>query len=182
MAKGKEHQKSNRKLITFLIPINIIALITLILTIGLATTSPISLLFSGLLGILFGYLFGPDLDQQKVKTINETELPIFIYYLLRSIYVPYFIANAIKQFLIYVIVWFWAIYSMIPHRSPLSHSYVFSTILRELYFFGMIFIPYMIFHNNIIPLIWLYENPLLAVPFIINHIIIDANHLRLDNI
>lgn len=182
MAKGKVHQESNRKLITFLIPINIILLITAALSIGLASVSPISLFLSGILGILFGYLFGPDLDQQKVKTINETELPVFIYYLLRGIYVPHFIANAIKQFLIYTIVWFWAIYSMIPHRSPLSHSYVFSTILRELYFFGMIFIPYMIFHGNIIPLIWLYQNPLLVVPFIINHIIIDANHLRLDHI
>lgn len=182
MAKGKVHQQSNRKLITFLIPFNIIILIALESTIGLGLFNPMVLFFSGLLGILFGYLFGPDLDQQKVKTINETELPVFIYYLLRGIYVPYFIANAVKQFLIYVIVWFWSIYSMIPHRSPLSHSYVFSTILRELYFFSMIFIPYMIFHQNIIPLIWLYENPILAIPFIINHIIIDSNHLRLDNI
>lgn len=179
MTTGIKHQKSNRTLIKYMIYLNAVLFAIIAIYYSMNT---IILFGASCLGLLFGYLFGPDLDQQQVTTINETEIPTLIYYQLKRIRVPYAIRNAIKQLLILFNVSFWKLYSRIPHRNYLSHSYGLSTIIRELYFFIIVIGIYMLIFWTIGPLIWASNNLLVLLVFYLNNAIVDANHLRLDNI
>ena len=180
MSDGITHQKSDRKLIKWLFILLTISSIFSYYYIG---SIIVQLYIGSLLGMIFGYLFGPDLDQQQLASINETEAPVYLYYKLRRLGVPYVIANSIKQILIWFNIIFWYPYgTRIPHRHYLSHSYVVSTLIREVYFFALTCGLYMLVYWTISPLIfiWTYKTAYLA--FFISNSIIDANHLRLDGI
>jgi hypothetical protein len=184
MASGKVHQKSNRKLIKKLLLLYSILFIISYLIFGFLFWQ---FFLSCILGLLFGYLYGPDLDQQQVATINETELAIGLYYFMRNyLRVPYPIANLIKQIIIYTTMLFWSIYSLIPHRHKLSHSYIWSTLLRNIYFLTMTIGVYLLVTTNFSILLPIYNNLVFSticyILFFINNCIIDANHLRLDKI
>jgi uncharacterized metal-binding protein len=180
MASGKQHQDSNKKLINGLLIINSVALFTSIIYFTPVTIlTAMKYYIAALAGMLFAYLFGPDLDHHVV-TINETETALKIYYYLRKQGMKYKYANFIKQSIINITIWFWWLYSKIPHRSRLSHSYFLSTIIRELYFFTFLFGPIMFLFWTISPLVFIWNNITLFIVFFIYNCIIDANHIRMD--
>ena len=182
MATGKVHQKSNRKLIRVLFIVNSILLVLAYVFFGVLYWQ---YFVASLLALLFGYLYGPDLDHHVI-TINETELAVLIYYGLKNIGVPYIISNAIKQIVIYITLLFWSIYSLIPHRHWLSHSYIFGTLLRNIYFITILYGSYFIKTNNYELVYMIYNNMtfsfLLYLCFFFNNVLVDNNYLRLDKI
>lgn len=179
MATGKQHQKSNRKLIKRVVIINGIIVLLVYFYFNIVIWQ---LFLAAKLGLLFGYLYSPDMDHHVV-TINEYELAVDIYNTLKVIKVPYWIRNTIKQLIIKATVLYWTPYQLvIPHRNWWSHSYIYSTLIRELY----VFIPtvglYMLIAWTISPLLFIAAYWYCVPMFIIYNMVIDANHLRLDKI
>ncbi|MCB1711829.1 MAG: DUF2227 family putative metal-binding protein [Candidatus Riesia sp.] len=179
MASGIAHQKSNRKLIKRVVIINGIMVLLVYLYFNIFIWQ---ILIAAKLGLLFGYLYSPDMDHHVV-TINEYELAVDIYNILKKLKVPYWIRNTIKQSIIKITVLYWAPYQhFIPHRDRLSHSYISSTLIRELYVFIPVIGLYMLIVWTISPLVFLFNYWYCIPVFIMYNCIIDANHLRLDKI
>lgn len=135
MASGKTHAKVNKIVIIFTA---IVA--TILFTFGYIYNIEYVLIFA--LGIVFGFLFGPDLDIDSLN-IDEYRLgKIFSY---TTVWLnprnKEYVKKCINGWVFIVKIW-WIVYGLaIKHRSPFSHLPILADIIRISYFiFSLMFI------------------------------------------
>jgi uncharacterized metal-binding protein len=120
---GETHQKIN--LIVIICVVSVLCLLVISYNFNIEIVKLLCI------GLLLGYLFGPDLDQEGV-TINEYELPLLLFNLIKKLKIKWLtnIFYHIKDILIKFNKILWYPYSCFPHRSIFTHVPPLCTILR----------------------------------------------------
>lgn len=177
---GETHQKIN--LIVITIVISVLSLLVISYNFNLELVKLICF------GLLLGYLFGPDLDQEGI-TINEYELPVLLFNLIKKLRIKWLtnIFYHIKDILIKFNKILWYPYSCFPHRSVFTHVPPLCTILRFAYL-NILFSILLQIPNGIITFdaikLQLYDvyiiNYISTLYILLGYTVVDSTHFILD--